>query len=116
MKQTSHAQTLEEQILNPTEQGFIVEEKIVYDNAKIKHIKSEDFVFDKNNRDHWDSCAKIYRTYSTLDELISDKSNNLLTEEKKEILKGVVASKNQKTAIQKRLTETNLRFWNFGAI
>ena len=55
VKQTRRAQTLEEQILNPTEQGFIVEEKIVYDNAKIKHIKSGDFVFAKNNRDHWDS-------------------------------------------------------------
>lgn len=96
IKQTRRAQSLEEQILNPTEQGFIVEEKIVYDNAKIKHIKSEDFVFDKNSRDKWDSCPKIYRTYSTIDELISDKSNNLLTDEKKEILKGVVASKKSK--------------------
>ena len=114
VKQTRRAQTLEEQILNPTEQGFIVEEKIVYDNAKIKHIKSEDFVFDKNNRDHWDSCAKIYRTYSTLDELISDKSNNLLTEEKKEILKGVVASKKSKNSDTKA-TDGNklevLEFW-----
>ena len=97
VKQTRRAQTLEEQILNPTEQGFIVEEKIVYDNAKIKYIKPEDFVFDKNNREHWDNCAKIYRTYSTLDELISDKSNNLLTEEKKEVLKGVVANKKNKS-------------------
>jgi len=96
VKQTRRAQTLDEQILNPTEQGFVVEEKIVYDNAKIKHIKSEDFVFDKNNRDKWDNCAKIYRTYSTLDELISDKANNLLTKEKQEILKGVVANKKQK--------------------
>jgi len=96
VKQTRRAQTLEEQILNPTEQGFIVEEKIVYDNAKIKHIKSEDFVFDKNNRDNWDNCAKIYRTYSTLDEIISDKSNNLLTDDKLETLKGVVVSKKNK--------------------
>lgn len=96
MKQTRRAQTLEEQILNPTEQGFILEEKVVYDNAKIKHIKSEDFVFDKNNKDNWDSCAKIYRTYATMEDIISNKSNNLLTKEKQETLKGVVASKKSK--------------------
>ncbi|MBE7709024.1 MAG: hypothetical protein E7Z93_01105 [Cyanobacteria bacterium SIG32] len=96
VKQTRRAQTLDEQILNPTEQGFVVEEKIVYDNAKIKHIKSEDFVFDKTNADKWDNCAKIYRTYSTLDEIVSDKANNLLTDEKLEILKGVVANKKNK--------------------
>ncbi len=96
VKQIRRAQTLEEQILNPTEQGFVVEEKIVYDNAKIRHIKSEDFVFDKTNREKWDSCAKIYRTYSTIDEIISDKSNNLITDDKLEVLKGVVASKKNK--------------------
>lgn len=96
MKQTRRAQTLEEQILNPTEQGFILEEKVVYDNAKIKHIKSEDFVFDKNNKDNWDSCAKIYRTYATIEDIISNKSNNLLTKEKQETLKGVVANKKSK--------------------
>ena len=83
VKQIRRAQTLEEQILNPTEQGFVLEEKLVYDNAKVKHIKAEDFVFDKNNRDNWDSCAKIYKTYSSLDEIISDKANNLLNEERK---------------------------------
>lgn len=94
VKQIRRAQTLEEQILNPTEQGFVLEEKLVYDNAKVKHIKAEDFVFDKNNRDNWDSCAKIYKTYSSLDEIIADKANNLLNEEKREILKGVMANKN----------------------
>lgn len=96
VKQTRRAQTLEEQILNPSEQGFVVEEKTVYDNAKIRHIKAEDFVFDKNNTNHWDHCAKIYRTYATLDEIKSDTANNMLTEEKIETLKGVMANKKQK--------------------
>ena len=96
VKQIRRAQTLDEQILNPTEQGFVLEEKIVYDNAKVKHIKSEDFVFDKTNCDKWDSCSKIYRTFSTLDEIVSDKSNNYLTNEKLEELKGVVENKKNK--------------------
>ena len=98
VKQIRRAQTLEEQILNPTEQGFVIEEKVTYDNAKIRHIKAEDFVFDKNNVNHWDHCAKIFRTYSSLDELTSNKSYNLLTEEKIEKLKGVVANKKNKNS------------------
>ena len=97
VKQTRRAQTLEEQILNPSEEGFVVEEKVVYDNAKIRHIKAEDFVFDKDNSNHWDHCAKIYRTYMSLDEITTDSSNNMLTDEKIEILKGVVANKKKRT-------------------
>ena len=97
VKQIRRAQTIEEQLINPADKGFVVEEKITYDNAKIRHIKAEDFVFDKNNMDHWDHCAKIYRTYQNLDELASNKSYNLLTKEKLETLKGVVANKKQKS-------------------
>ena len=90
-KRTRRAQSLQEQLISP--KGFVVDEKVIYDNAKIKHIKSEDFVFDKFNKENWDKCAKIYRTYATIDELYSDKSNNLLDGKKLEVLKGVVASK-----------------------
>lgn len=91
IKSVRRAQTLEEQLQNPEKRGFVIEDRVIYDNARVKHIKSEDFVFDKYNKDNWDACAKIYRTYATVDELFSDKSNNLLTDEKLEILKGVVA-------------------------
>ena len=93
IKQIRRPFTLEEQLQSGYEPGFVIEEKVIYDNAKIKHIKPEDFVFDKFDVDNWDSCAKIYRTYRTMDDIISDKSNNLLNEAKKEILRGVVAKK-----------------------
>ena len=93
IKQIRRPFTLEEQLQSGYEPGFVIEEKVIYDNAKIKHIKPEDFVFDKFDIDNWDSCAKIYRTYRTMDDIISDKSNNLLNEVKKEILRGVVAKK-----------------------
>lgn len=96
IKTIRRAQSVEEQLISPTDDGFIVESKLVYDNPKVKHIKSEDFVFDKNRRDNWDGCVKIYRTYSDLDELTANKANNLLTEEKIENLKGVVANKFKK--------------------
>lgn len=95
VKRTRRAQTFEEKMLDFSNKGFVIEEKVVYDNAKIKYIHPEDFVFDKYDADNWDSCSKIYRTFKTLDEIRSDKSNNYLTEEKLEDLKGVVA-KNSK--------------------
>lgn len=96
IKSIRRAQSIEEQLIAPTEDGFVVESKIVYDNPKIKHIKSEDFVFDKNRRDNWDGCVKIYRTYCDIEELKANKANNLLTEEKIENLKGVMAKKFKK--------------------
>lgn len=96
IKSIRRAQSIEEQLVSPTEDGFVVENKIIYDNPKVKHIKSEDFVFENNGKDNWNNCAKIYRTYSSLDELNSNKANNLLTKEKLETLKGVVNNKKKK--------------------
>lgn len=114
IKSVRRAQTLEEQIQNPEKRGFVIEDRVIYDNARVKHIKSEDFVFDKYNKDNWDACAKIYRTYATVDELFSDKSNNLLTNEKLEILKGVVAKNKNRSdediAVDGKKLEI-LEFW-----
>lgn len=96
IKTTRRAQSIEEQLIAPTEDGFVVESKIIYDNPKVKHINPEDFVFDKERRDSWDNCAKVYRTYSDIDELKNNKANNLLTEEKISTLKGVVDNKFKK--------------------
>lgn len=94
-KQIRRALTLKEQLENETDAAFKVEDKVIYDNAKIRFINYEDFVFDSNGADNWDSCPKIYRTYQTYDEIKSNPSNNKLNQEKLELLKGVVANKNK---------------------
>ena len=94
-KQIRRALTLKEQLENETDAAFKVEDKVIYDNAKIRFINYEDFVFDSNGADNWDSCPKIYRTYQTFDEIKSNPSNNKLNQEKLELLKGVVANKNK---------------------
>ena len=91
VKQKRRAKTTREQILYP-DTNFVIEEKVVYDNPKVRFISPENFVFDKDNFDSWDSCKKFYRTYLTIDDIISDKANNMLTQEKLETLKGVVAN------------------------
>lgn len=113
IKSIRRAQNIEEQLISPTEDGFVVESRVVYDNPKIKHIKSEDFVFDKSRCDNWDGCAKIYRTYCDIEELKNNKANNLLTEEKIENLKGVVANKFKKKvdkAVDDKRVEV-LEYW-----
>lgn len=115
IKSTRRAQTFEEQLLFPDKKGFVLDDKVIYDNAKVRFIKSEDFVFDKYNSENWDKCAKIYRTYLSVDEIFSDKSNNLLNNAKLETLKGVVAGKKNRRDNQDRAVEGNklevLEFW-----
>ena len=96
VKNIRRAKTLEEEIISFDDNSFVVENKVVYDNAKVKYIKSEDFVFDVQNKDNWDSCAKIYRTYSSLDEIKNNTLNNVLTEEKIENLKQILSNKKLK--------------------
>src|SRR5574344_65144 len=112
-KNIRRLKTTEEQFISKDDKNFVVEEKLVYDNPKVKFISPENFVFDKANFDNWDSCKKFYRTYLTLDEIISDKSNNFLTEEKTEVLKGVVAK--NKTKNSEHVSEDNklevIEFW-----
>ena len=112
IKQIRRQLTQEEQLFNPDNKSFVVEEKLIYDNAKIKHIKSEDFVFEKCSNSDWDNCAKIYRTYSSLEEIVGDKANNMLTEEKLETLKGVMAKNKKETtkAVEENKLEI-LEYW-----
>lgn len=95
-KNIRRAKTIEEQLTSPSEESFVIENKVVYDNAKVKYIKAEDFVFDVSNKENWESCAKIYRTFSTLDELQNNSLNNALTFEKFENLKMLVTNKKNK--------------------
>src|SRR5574344_211594 len=96
VKQIRRLKTLDEQLMSEDEKSFVLDNKVVYDNPKIKFISPENFVFDKEDFNSWDSCKKFYRTYLTLDDIVSDTSNNLLTDKKIEILKEVVAENKQK--------------------
>lgn len=113
-RRTRRAVTLDEQITKGINESFIVEDNVIYDNARVKFINYEDFVFDRAEKENWDSCGKIYRTYLSLDEIKSNKSNNFLNPEKLEILKGVVA---KKIAKNKHLTSSHngkievLEYW-----
>ena len=93
-RKVRRALSLNEQLELNTDKSFVIEDKVIYDNVKVKFIHYEDFVFDRTNVNNWDSCPKIYRTYQTIDVIKSNRANNMLNAEKLEILKGVVANKN----------------------
>ncbi len=95
-RRVRRALTLDEQLRNNTSDSFVVEDRVVYDNAKVKFINYDDFVFDKSGVDNWDTCSKIYRTYQSFDEIKSNKANNKLNVEKLEMLKGVMAKRKGK--------------------
>ncbi|MCM1339092.1 MAG: hypothetical protein NC191_05430 [Muribaculaceae bacterium] len=112
-RKTRRALSLEEQIRKNTTETFVVEDKMIYDNAKVKFIGYDDFVFDRTEAANWDSCPKIYRTYQTFDEIKSNRSNNMLDVEKLEVLKGVVAGKSYKNSgktVSERKIEV-LEYW-----
>lgn len=113
IKSIRRAQSIEEQLVAPTDGGFVIENKIICDNPKVKHIKAEDFVFDKNRKDNWDGCAKIYRTYCDIDELVSNKANNLVSDDKIKCLKEVVENKSKKEnekSVNNKMLEI-LEYW-----
>ena len=53
--------------------NYWIDTKKVYDNPYIYPVSPADLVFDVSQVDNWDNCPKIYRTFKTPDEIISNK-------------------------------------------
>ena len=96
-KKKRRPQTLEEQFLNPTNDGFVVEDVVTYDGPSVKCIDPVDFVFDIANIQNFESCAKIYRTYMDVNEIIDNKSNNMLNPQIIDELRQIANVKSLKT-------------------
>lgn len=67
--------------------NFWVDTKKIYDNPYIYPVDPADLVFDTSQKDNWDSCPKIYRTYKTPSEIINNKYYSFSEEEIEEIKK-----------------------------
>ena len=74
--------------------NFWVDTKKVYDNPYIYSVNPADLVFDSAQKDNWDACPKIYRSYKTPSDIINNKYYNFTPDEAKEILK-LTSSSNQ---------------------
>jgi len=52
---------------------FFIDEKTIYDNPYIYPVNPANFVFDAAQKENWDECPKIYRTWKVPDDIINNK-------------------------------------------
>ena len=71
-------------------------DEIVYEGADIERIDPLNLYFDKSQRNHWESCGKIYREFVPLNYILTNKDYKLTREEISE-LKDMVAQKQKET-------------------
>lgn len=57
-----------------------IDEKTIYDNPFIYAVNPAHFVFDPSQRDNWDDCPKIYKSYKTPEDIINNKYYTISTE------------------------------------
>lgn len=89
---------LGEQELVGVEYENRVQDEIVYEGADVDRIDPLNLFFDKSQKDHWQSCGKIYREFVPLSFILSNKDYKLTRDEIAD-LKDMVeqASRNQVT-------------------
>ena len=87
-----------EQELIDVEYENRVQDEIVYEGADVDRIDPLNLFFDKSQKDHWQSCGKIYREFVPLSFILSNKDYKLTRDEIAD-LKDMVeqASRNQVT-------------------
>lgn len=79
---------------------YWVDTKKVYDNPFIYAVNPADLVFDQSQKDNWDSCPKIYRTYKTANEIVNNEFYTLSNQEIEEI-KNMTNTNNNRYSSQK---------------
>ena len=93
--------------------NYWVDTKKIYDNPYIYPVNPADLVFDSSQKDNWDACPKIYRTYKTPSDIINNKFYSFTDEQIEEIknLVGENHSKFEKDSVVKGSTVEVLEHW-----
>lgn len=50
-----------------------VDERTIYDNPYVYPVNPANFVFDVSQKDNWDDCPKIYKSYKVPEDIINNK-------------------------------------------
>lgn len=50
-----------------------IDERPIYDNPYVYPVNPANFVFDVSQKDNWDDCPKIYKTYKVPEDIINNK-------------------------------------------
>ncbi len=76
-----------------------IDEKQIYDNPFIYPVNPANFVFDVAQKENWDECPKIYKSYKVPDDIINNKyykiSKEVASEIRSEVDTDVVVSASQ---------------------
>ncbi len=93
--------------------NYWVDTKKIYDNPYIYPVNPADLVFDSSQKDNWDACPKIYRTYKTPSDIINNKFYSFTDEQIEEIknLVGENHSKFEKDSVVNGSTVEVLEHW-----
>jgi len=98
--------------------NYWIDEKLIYDNPYIYPVNPENFVFDISQKENWDACPKIYRSFKSLQDIINNKLFKLSKSDIKELKALVETDNNLSPDYKKQLNEiTNgqtieiLEFW-----
>lgn len=92
------------------EQAFSVEKKKVFDGAKVKSIPCENFVFDVDRKDNWDACAKLYRSYQDIEDILDNKMYEITQEQTQKLCSFVDSGKSTSQEVKDEKLEV-LEFW-----
>ena len=65
--------------------NFWVDEEKIYDNPYVYDVNPSKFVFDVSQREEWDNCPKIYKTYRTAESIINNEYFTISKEDKEAI-------------------------------
>ena len=76
-----------------------IAEKTIYDNPFVYPVNPANLVFDVAQKENWDECPKIYKTYKVPDDIINNKyykvSSTVAQEIRNEVDKGISSSCSQ---------------------
>ena len=76
--------------------GNRASDEVVYEGADVERIDPLNLYFDKSQRNHWESCGKIYREFVPLNYILTNKDYKLTREEISE-LKDMVSKRQNET-------------------
>lgn len=81
---------------------YFIDEKPVYDNPFVEAVNPYYLAFDVSQKDNWDECPKIYKSYQTAEAIINNKYYNVskeVAEELRAVCKGNEATSQTSEAL-----------------
>lgn len=86
-------------------ENFYIDERVVYDNPYIYAVDPANFVFDVAQKDNWDNCPKIYRTWKTPESIIGNQYFEI-SDEVAEALRALVTSGSDTSDVSNQRAQT----------